>query len=139
MAKTKKRPEDAGRALAVLAARIAHSRSLENIVALNLRDISPICDYFVIATGNSDRQMRGVAEEIIAGAGGIGRRIYRTAGMESARWIVLDFVDVVVHLFDPPYRSYYDLELIWGDAPRLRWRAARGKPPGKETDNGHGS
>jgi ribosomal silencing factor RsfS len=51
-----------------------------------------------------------------------GQRPYKTAGLESSQWIVADFVDVVVHLFDEAHRKYYDLELIWGDAPRLRWR-----------------
>ena len=120
MARTRK-PPSAARSLAVEAARIAQDRHGEDIVVLDLRGISPVTDFFVIFTGTSDRQMRSVAQEIIEAAAKSGSKPFGIAGMESA-WIVLDFVDVVVHIFDAERREYYDLELIWGDAPRVRWR-----------------
>ena len=86
---------------------------------LDLRGMSPATDYFVIATGTSDRQMRTVADEICEAARGEGMQRFGRAGYAQARWILLDYVDVVIHLFDNEYRDYYDLELLWGDAERI--------------------
>lgn len=123
-----KKSADATKPLAVQAARIAEANNAEDIVVLNLRALSPVTDYFVICTGTSDRQMRTVADEICRYGKSVGSSVWHVAGMESGDWIVLDFVDVVVHIFDQKRRGYYDLELIWGDAPRLRWRAAKSSP-----------
>lgn len=114
--------KDQARQLAIEAARLAEQGNCEQIIVLDLRGISPVTDYFVIATGTSDRQMRSVGDDVIEFGRSIDQKVYRMAGMESADWIVLDFVDVVVHLFDQEHRSYYDLELIWGEAPRVRWK-----------------
>lgn len=110
------------RRLAVEAARIMQDRYCEQIVVLDLREVSPVTDYFVIATGTSDRQMMAIADEIRRHGKKRGHRAVGTAGMESGQWILLDFVDVVVHLFDAEHRRYYDLELIWGEAPRVDWQ-----------------
>jgi len=107
------------KAFAVAAAKVAVSRHCNDIVVLDLRGISPATDYFVIVTGTSDRQMRTVADEIREAAKSKGLGLFGRAGYEQARWILLDFVDVVVHIFDEPYRDYYDLELLWGDAKRI--------------------
>lgn len=104
---------------ALAAARVAESRHCSDIVVLNLTGMSPATDYFVIATGTSDRQMRTVADEISEAGRNVGMKRFGRAGYEQARWILLDFVDVVVHLFDAEYRDYYDLELLWGDAERI--------------------
>ena len=127
MARSKRKPITT-RQLAAEAARIAESRHCADIVVLDLRGISPVTDYFVIFTCTSDRQMRSLADEIADDAAKAGHRLYNVAGRDSAQWVLLDFVDVVVHLFDSEHRSYYDLELIWGDAPRVRWRRSRRKP-----------
>ena len=95
---------------------------------LDLRGISPVTDYFVIATGTSDRQMRSVTQDIAEHGKSIGQKPWHVTGDETAEWIVMDFVDVVVHLFDQAHRHYYDLELIWGEAPRVDWRRRRRKP-----------
>ena len=107
------------KAFAAAAAKVAAERHCSDIVVLDLRGISPATDYFVIVTGTSDRQMRTVADEIRAAAKGQGLGLFGRAGYEQARWILLDFIDVVVHIFDQPYRDYYDLELLWGDAERI--------------------
>lgn len=107
--------------LAIEAARTAEEDKCEEIVVLDLRGVSPVCDYFVIATGTSDRQMRAVADHIEAMARGLNERPFRTSGLNEGNWIVLDYVDIVVHLFDPEHRKYYDLEMLWGDAPRVKW------------------
>jgi len=119
---------DPARQLAVGAARIAHEDNAEDIVVLNLRGVSPVTDYFVICTGTSDRQMRTVADDVCQFAQSIGQPVWQVAGTESAQWIVLDFVDVVVHVFDAAHREYYDIELIWGGAPKVRWKRPGARP-----------
>ena len=105
--------------LALTAARLAAELRCSDIITLDLKGISPATDYFVIATGTSNRQMRTVADEICATAKKNGIQRFGRAGYEQGRWILLDFVDVVIHIFDAEYRDYYDLELLWGDAKRL--------------------
>lgn len=107
------------KAFAQAAAQIAAGRHCSDIVVLDLKGKSPATDYFVIATGTSDRQMRTVADEICEEARKRGLSRFGRAGYEHARWILLDFIDVVVHIFDEPFREYYDLELLWGDAEKL--------------------
>lgn len=113
---------------AVLAAELAANTRCTNVVVLDLRGRSPVTEFFVIATGTSPRQMRTVADEVED----LGQReqfkAWQRSGYESARWILVDFVQVVVHVFDPESRDFYDLELLWGDAPRVRWRAELGLP-----------
>ena len=114
-----KRQNPKAKAFALAAAKVAAGRHCTDIVVLDLRGISPATDYFIIATGTSDRQMRTVADEISEAARQQGMQRFGRAGYEQARWILLDFVDVVIHIFDAEYRDYYDLELLWGDAKRL--------------------
>ena len=116
---------DAAKKLAIEAARIAEDGNAEDLLVLDLRQISPVTDYFVIATGTSDRQIRSLADDISRYGKSIGQKVWHVAGMETGDWVVLDFVDVVVHLFEQRLRDYYDLELIWGEAPRVRWRRRR--------------
>ena len=115
----KKKVADATKAFALAAAKVAAERHCSDIVVLDLRGKSPATDYFVIATGTSNRQMRTVADEICEAAREQGLQRFGRAGYEQARWILLDYVDVVIHIFDSEYRDYYDLELLWGDAERL--------------------
>jgi len=117
--KLAKRQNRKAKAFALAAAKLAAERHCTDIAVLDLRDISPATDYFLIATGTSNRQMRSVADEISDTGRDQGFPRFGRAGYEQARWILLDFVDVVVHLFDSEYRGYYDLELLWGDAKRL--------------------
>ncbi len=116
----KKRNSEA-RSFALAAAQLADGRHCSDIVVLDLKGKSPATDYFVIATGTSDRQRRTVADEICEAAKKQGLQRFGLAGYEQARWILLDFIDVVIHIFDREYRDYYDLELLWGDAHRLKW------------------
>jgi len=104
---------------ALAAAKLAGERHCTDIVVMDLTGVSPATDYFVIATGTSDRQIRAVADEICQEAKEQKVQRFGRAGYEQARWILLDFIDVVIHLFDAEYRDYYDLELLWGDAERL--------------------
>lgn len=111
-------PQEA-RSFALAAARLAGERHCSDIVVLDLKGKSPVTDYFVIATGTSDRQRRTVAEEIFEAAKKQGIQRFGLAGYEQGRWILLDFVDVVIHIFDAEYRDYYDLEMLWGDAKKI--------------------
>lgn len=106
---------------AIELARIAYENKSEDMAALDLRGISPVTDFVVIGTGTSDRQMRAVADRVVEYGKKVGERLYGSAGYDSAAWILLDYVDVVFHLFAASYREYYDLELLWGDAPRIEW------------------
>jgi ribosome-associated protein len=123
---TKSKAKEA-KSLALLAAKLAAERHCTDITVLDLRGISPATDYFVIATGTSDRQMRTVADEVSEEAKKMDFQRFGRAGYEQARWILLDFVDVVVHIFDSQYRDYYDLDLLWGDAKKLKWEDALAK------------
>ena len=102
-------------------ARIAHDNKSENVVVLDLRGISQVTDYVLICTGTSERQMRAVAEQAMEYGKKVGERPYGVAGFDAASWILLDYVDVVLHVFAKTYRDYYDLELLLGDAPRIEW------------------
>jgi len=106
---------------AIEIARLAHDNRSENVVALDMRGMASFTDFTVICTGTSDRQIRAVADHVIQFGEKFGERPYRVGGYENARWIVLDYVNVVAHIFSAPYRTYYDLELLWGDAPRIEW------------------
>ena len=108
------------KAIAVAAAKLAGERHCRDIVVLDLRKVADMTDYFVILTGTSDRQMRGVADEITDLAKEKGLSLFGRAGYEQGYWVLLDFIDVVVHIFDDKSRGYYDLEMLWGDAKKLR-------------------
>jgi ribosome-associated protein len=90
-------------------------------VVLEVQGLSPVTDFFVLATGTSARQMRTVADEIAELGKCAGFKPYQTDGYESASWILVDCLDVVIHLFTEDARRYYDLEGLWGDARRVAW------------------
>lgn len=115
------RPTDVARQFAIEAARLMEDDKCEDIVVLDLRGVSHICDYFVIGTGTSDRQMRAVADHVQLLAKQNNDSAYGVGGYEEGAWIVVDFVDVVIHLFDEEHRRFYDLESLWGDGPRVEW------------------
>ena len=107
---------------AVDAARCLADDKCADVLVLDLRGRSQVTDYFVIGTGTSERQMRAVAQHVDQLAGERGMKVFRTNMHEPGQnWIVIDFVDVVVHLFDGAMRGYYYLELLWGDAARVDW------------------
>lgn len=89
------------------------------IVVLDLRGISIMTDYFVIVDGDTEVQVRAIAQGIQKDLEDQGVPVKRREGWQDARWILLDYGDTVVHVFRTPDREYYDLERLWGDAPRL--------------------
>lgn len=104
------------------AARLVRDRHARDVVLLDVRPISQIADYFLIATGTSDRQINAVADELKQLGKKHGNPPWRIAGRDTGEWVVMDFVDLVVHLFSDELRDYYDLELIWGAARRVDWQ-----------------
>ena len=106
--------------LALAAARVADETRGSEIRVLDLRQLTPVVDYFVIATGSSRRQMHAMADEIEKAVKQELHDLKRGGeDYEEGRWIVLDYGDVMVHLFDPEARGYWDLEGLWSDAPRV--------------------
>ncbi len=106
---------------AIEAARIAQDHNAEDVTLMDLRGLSPVADFFLVCSGTSDRQMQTVCDMIKDYGRKVGDPVYRVSGYSTANWILLDFVDLVIHIFKPEYREYYDLELLWGDAPRIDW------------------
>ena len=112
------------RDLAVAAARAAAEKQGARIVVLDMRDLIVITDYFVITSASSERQVRTIVEEIQKALKAQGVKAVRREGEVEARWVLLDFVDLVVHVFDEEQREYYDLERLWRDAPVVSWEEA---------------
>ncbi|GGH45435.1 ribosome-associated protein [Paenibacillus sp. JGP012] len=94
----------------------ADDKKASNIVALDLNNISLVADYFVICHGNSDTQVQAIATEIRKQAHAAGAVIKGIEGMDSARWVLMDLGDVVVHVFHRDEREYYNIERLWSDA-----------------------
>jgi ribosome-associated protein len=109
---------------ACMCARMAAENKARDVLVLDMRAITPLFDFFVIATGSSRRQIHTLAEEIDAAMAAEGERRLGIEGYEASKWVVQDYGDIVVHLFDPETRAYYALEELWADAPRLDWERA---------------
>ncbi len=90
-----------------------------HVHVLDLRGLTNATDYFVIATGTSDAHVRGIADNVVASMDAAGHDAHHVEGLSNGRWVLLDFVDVVVHLFHPETRAFYQLERLWQDAPVL--------------------
>ena len=109
------------RAVAIAAARAAADKQSEDIVVLDVRDLIVITDFFVICSATTKRQLRTVIEAIEDSVRGLGEKPTRREGEPEGGWWLIDYVDVVVHVFGEEERAYYDLERLWRDAPRLDW------------------
>jgi ribosome-associated protein len=134
------------RKLAQLCRELADNKKAEGLVVLDLRKLSSVTDYFVIASGTSEPHLRAISDEI-------GDRLREDHGLRphavdgtlQAAWLVLDYFDVIVHVMRNDVRERYDLEGLWGDAPRVRPRRTRPAPTPKpsavsmqsRTTNGH--
>jgi ribosome-associated protein len=109
------------REFAIEAARLASDDKCEEVIVLDVRQLSQVSDYLIIASGSSDRQMRSVADDVNKLAAKLGYPVFRRDADDRTTWIVVDCVDVVVHVFEPNTRAHYDLEMLWADAPRVEW------------------
>jgi ribosome-associated protein len=106
---------------ACLAARVAADNKGRDILVLDMRSCTPLFDYFVLATGTSRRQIHTLAEEIDAGLRAEGDERMGIEGYEASKWVVQDYGDIVIHVFDPDTRDYYKLEELWADATKVDW------------------
>lgn len=102
-----------------VAFKAADDKNAEDIAVLNMEGISLLADYFVICSGSSDRQVQAIAREVMEKAHEAGNEVKSVEGFDSARWILVDLGDVVVHVFHKDERSYYNLERLWREAPEM--------------------
>jgi len=117
------------RLFAIEIARTLHDSKCSDVLLLDVRGKSQVCDYVVIASGTSQRQMRAAAQDIEDIGKARGQHPYRTSADDTSTWIVVDFVEIVAHLFEPDQRLYYDLELLHADSKRIDWRRPEGDQP----------
>jgi len=104
---------------ASVAALAASEKKATDIMAIEVAELLVVTDYFVICTGNTDIQVRAIAEEIEDRLRDAGIKPMGREGVAEGKWILLDFGDLVVHVFQPAERDFYRLENLWSDAPRL--------------------
>jgi ribosome-associated protein len=106
------RPADLARAADLLA-----ERKAQNLLLMDLRGLSNATDYFLLASGTSDLHARSIAEHVIEELKKDGVRPDHVEGLRGGRWVLIDYIDFVVHVFHPAAREFYQLERLWGDAP----------------------
>jgi len=112
--------------LAMAAAQVANENRGRDIVILDMRELTPVFDFFVIATGESRRQLHAMSEEIDHKLeDDLGDHRLGIEGYQESRWILLDYGNVVIHLFEPDAREYYSLEDLWCDAKRVPFEATQ--------------
>jgi ribosome-associated protein len=102
--------------LAKAAVDVASDKKASDIILLDIRDVTTIADYFVICSGNSSRQIQAIADAIDEQLGEQGARLLHREGVAETGWVLLDFGDVIVHIFGPKEREYYHLERLWSEA-----------------------
>ena len=105
--------------LAVAVEAIRDRKGVDPVV-IDLRKLSDATDYFLVVSGTSDTHVRAVAENVVEALNARGVRPYNVEGLQVGRWVCLDYVDFVVHVFHPTLRAFYQLEGLWGDAPQSR-------------------
>jgi ribosome-associated protein len=109
--------------MAIAAARAAADKQAVDVTILDVSGLIVITDLFVICSGTTDRQVKTIVEEVQKAIRALGERPIRVEGETDHRWVLLDYVDIVVHVFAQAEREYYDLERLWRDAPRVAWDA----------------
>jgi ribosome-associated protein len=107
--------------MATIAARAASEMFAKDVTLIDLREAVSYTDYFVVASAETDRQTRRIAQEVIEKMNAAGHRPRSRRLDEGSAWISLDFIDVVVHIFTDEARDYYRLESLWRSAPQERW------------------
>ena len=103
---------------ALLLIRFALDRKACDLVVLDVHDLTSIADYFIVCSGRSDRQVQSIAQGIEENAAEEGFRPFAVEGTQRGHWALIDFSDVIVHIFYEPVREFYDLDGLWGHAPR---------------------
>lgn len=129
MARPERSVAEARRFAVELAALLRDERCTD-IVVLDVRGVSHVSDYLVLASGTSVRQLVNAVDKAREFGASVGHGAVRSNEDDRSTWLLVDFVDVVAHLFEPNTRAYYDLEMLWGDAERVAWESEAGKPSG---------
>lgn len=106
-------------ALAQRAAQIALDNKAQDVVLLDLRGVSDMTDFFIIASGTSDTAVRSIGQHVLEEMKKEGTPATHVEGIEKGRWVLLDYVDFVVHVFHPTLRNFYQLERLWADAEQI--------------------
>ncbi len=99
------------------AVQAAEDRKARGLMVLDLRPVSDTADFFIIASGTSDAHVRGIADAVVDALGKQNNDPHHVEGVQGGRWVLLDYVDFMVHVFHPEARTFYQLERLWGDAP----------------------
>jgi len=110
---------------AILCARAALDHKAIDLAILEVKKLSSFADYFVISSGSSDRQVQAIASHVEEKLGKQGLHPLGIEGKREGRWVLLDYGDVVIHIFYQPIREFYDLERLWSDAPKVELPPAR--------------
>lgn len=101
------------------AAQVLLDNKAHDVVMLDLRPVSDMADFFIVASGTSDTHVRATAGHVLETLRAEGMHANSVEGLEQGRWVLLDYVDFVVHVFHPTLRAFYQLERLWGDAPAV--------------------
>jgi ribosome-associated protein len=104
-----------------LIAKCADDTKAEDIVILDMREIVNFCDYFLICSGNNERHVRAIADNITEGLAKGGYSVPRPQSSIKSNWVVYDFGEIIVHIFEKDLREFYSLEYLWQDAKRIDW------------------
>jgi ribosome-associated protein len=102
--------------LARRCAELALTKKAKDVVVLDIRKLTDMSDFFVVCHGDNDTQVRAIADAILDGTTELGMKPYRTEGWQGLQWVILDFVEVVVHVFYRETREFYKIERLWADA-----------------------
>jgi ribosome-associated protein len=124
----RKAPDPAQLARATALATAASDRQAEEVIALDVRDVTSLADTFLIASGRSRQHVRAIADAVLEAARRDGIRALGAEGLEEGRWALLDFGSVIFHVFHADARSQYDLERLWADAPQFDVEPVEVKP-----------
>ena len=122
IAKTRSPKVNRARELAIQLARTLEDKLAEDVLVLDMRKLMYLTDYFVMVTGRNVRHTQSLADEISRMLKAQGDRPLSVEGLPEGNWVLFDIGDVVVHIFDRATRQFYDLENLWADATRSRWR-----------------
>jgi ribosome-associated protein len=107
--------------MAITAAQAASNKKAQDILVLDMRDVLVLTDFFIICSGKTDRQVGSIREAVEESLATMGVKPARREGEQHKRWVLLDYIDIVVHIFRQEERDYYEIERLWKDAPLVEW------------------
>jgi len=109
----------------LLCARLAAAQKASDLVVIDIHEVASFADYFVICSGTSTRQVQAIAEHVQEALEEAGFRALGVEGMRNGRWVLMDYADVVIHVFHQAERAFYALEDLWAECPRIAWDETR--------------